>query len=183
MEMRRPESRASGDGQLKPQILKRYGSWDTNQHWDGYPQTREQEYDHTYGSYPQSFDHDKDNWSQNHQYCSDPSQSYQAQSRYHQEEYYEGPTSDPEDYFEEQLPQVIHQRQTSTSEMLVLDRFSGGLGYGYEPGVGLGGSAGPRNTGRVAMAGGGRKSVDVSMRFGVDFSDVPVFLQRVPFNV
>jgi hypothetical protein len=78
---------------------------------------------------------------------------------------------------QEELPQVIHRRQTSTSEMLVLDRFAGGLDYGYEPGVGLGGSAGTRNTGRLAA--GGRKSVDVSMRYGVDFSDVPVFLQRV----
>jgi len=65
--------------------------------------------------------------------------------------------------------------------MLVLDRFSGGLGYGYEPGAGLGGSAGTRNVGK--LAGGGRKSVDVSMQYGVDFSDVPVFLQRVKVEV
>jgi hypothetical protein len=61
--------------------------------------------------------------------------------------------------------------------MLILDRFAGGLAYGYEPGYGLGGSAGTRNVG--GLAGGGRKSVGSRVDYGLDFSDVPVFLRRV----
>ena len=66
----------------------------------------------------------------------------------------------------------------STQDMLVLDRYAGGLGYGFEPGYGLGGSAGTRNSGM--MNNGGRKGVDVSKQWGLDFSDVPVVMQRVP---
>ncbi len=51
-------------------------------------------------------------------------------------------------------------------------RYNGGLLYGYEPGIGLGGSAGTRG----ATTGASRKSVDVSRGFGVDLSDVPVFV-------
>ncbi|KAL8652945.1 MAG: hypothetical protein Q9210_002391 [Variospora velana] len=51
-------------------------------------------------------------------------------------------------------------------------RFEGGLQYGYEPGFGLGGSAGTRSTKNGAT----RKSVHVSQGFGVDLSDVPVFV-------
>ncbi|KAI4120096.1 MAG: hypothetical protein LQ345_000052 [Seirophora villosa] len=51
-------------------------------------------------------------------------------------------------------------------------RFEGGLQYGYEPGFGLGGSAGMRSTKNGAT----RKSVHVSQGFGVDLSDVPVFV-------
>jgi hypothetical protein len=64
-----------------------------------------------------------------------------------------------------------HRRQNSTNDMLVIDRFSGGLGYGYEHGTGLQGSAG--------LSGGGeKKSVEVSKAFGLDFTDVPVFYKR-----
>lgn len=64
-----------------------------------------------------------------------------------------------------------HRRQNSTNDMLVIDRFSGGLGYGYEHGAGLQGSAG--------LSGGGeKKSVEVSRAFGLDFTDVPVFYKR-----
>ncbi|MCJ1366968.1 hypothetical protein MMC16_006099 [Acarospora aff. strigata] len=53
-------------------------------------------------------------------------------------------------------------------------RYTGGLAYGYEPGYGLGGSAGTRNTKTAAS----RKSVDVSRGFGIDLSDVPIFVAR-----
>jgi hypothetical protein len=51
-------------------------------------------------------------------------------------------------------------------------RFEGGLGYGYEPGYGLGGSAGTRNMQSEAS----RKSVDVSKGYGIDLSDIPIFI-------
>ncbi|CZR63590.1 uncharacterized protein PAC_13487 [Phialocephala subalpina] len=120
------------------------------------PNQQSQEYDHTYGSslrYSHSYD-DKENF------------HHQAQ------EYYE-----MEQQEDAQLGEQIHQRKTSTSEMLVLDRFSGGLDYGYEPGLGLVGSAGTRSVGKMANA--NRKSVVAAERWGVDLSDVPVFLQRV----
>ena len=51
-------------------------------------------------------------------------------------------------------------------------RYDGGLLYGYEPGQGLGGSAGTRGAKTMAS----RKSVEVSKGFGLDLSDVPVFV-------
>ena len=54
-------------------------------------------------------------------------------------------------------------------------RYEGGLLYGYEPGFGLGGSAGTR----TPRTGATRKSVGVSSAFGVDLSDVPVFVGRI----
>ena len=51
-------------------------------------------------------------------------------------------------------------------------RFDGGLGYGYEPGQGVGGSAGTRNLPSKAS----RKSIEVSKGFGLDLSDIPVFI-------
>lgn len=58
-----------------------------------------------------------------------------------------------------------HQRQSSTADMLMLDGFSGGLDYG------LGGR------GKESRQ---RKSVRVSGEYGVDFSDVPLYLARTP---
>ena len=52
------------------------------------------------------------------------------------------------------------------------DRYDGGLLYGYEPGCGLGGSAGTRGR----KTGASRKSVEVSRGFGLDLSDVPIFV-------
>lgn len=52
------------------------------------------------------------------------------------------------------------------------ERFEGGLQYGYEPGFGLGGSAGTR----AKRTGATRKSVHTSQRYGVDLSDVPIFI-------
>ena len=51
-------------------------------------------------------------------------------------------------------------------------RYEGGLSYGYEPGFGLGGSAGTRSV----KTGATRKSIQMSRGFGVDLSDVPVFV-------
>lgn len=55
-------------------------------------------------------------------------------------------------------------------------RYAGGLQYGYEPGCGLGGSAGTRSAKTEAS----RKSVEVSRGFGLDLSDVPVFVAPTP---
>ncbi|MCJ1485566.1 hypothetical protein MMC06_005741 [Schaereria dolodes] len=51
-------------------------------------------------------------------------------------------------------------------------RYEGGLYFGYEPGFGLGGSAGTRSR----KSGATRKSVDVSLGYGIDLSDVPIFV-------
>ncbi|MCJ1230571.1 hypothetical protein MMC12_007245 [Toensbergia leucococca] len=51
-------------------------------------------------------------------------------------------------------------------------RFEGGLLFGYESGVGLGGSAGTRSL----KSGASRKCVDVSLGFGIDLSDIPIFV-------
>ncbi len=51
-------------------------------------------------------------------------------------------------------------------------RFAGGFQYGYEPGCGLGGSAGTR----VAQSRASRKGINVSSNYGLDLSDVPIFL-------
>ena len=59
----------------------------------------------------------------------------------------------------------------------VTGRYEGGLQYNYEPGCGLGGSAGTRGAKTEAS----RKSVEVSKGFGVDLSDVPVFVATAPW--
>ena len=53
-------------------------------------------------------------------------------------------------------------------------RYDGGLAYGYEPGIGVGGSAGTRS----AKTGASRKSIGFSQGYGVDLSDVPIFVVR-----
>ena len=69
----------------------------------------------------------------------------------------------------------IHQQRVATtsaaSEQLI-GRYAGGLSYGYEPGLGLGGSAGTRS----ATTSASRKSVNVSRGYGVDLSDIPIFV-------
>lgn len=61
-------------------------------------------------------------------------------------------------------------------DVVVIDRYSGGLDYGYEGrGYGVGGSAGTRQLHSYAS----RKSMHFSNQFGVDLSDVPLFVQRV----
>ena len=55
-------------------------------------------------------------------------------------------------------------------------RYQGGFEYGYEPGVGIGGSAGTR----VPKNGATRKSVDVGKMYGIDLSDVPIFVKHGP---
>lgn len=61
---------------------------------------------------------------------------------------------------------------TSAHFSTLADRFAGGFHYGYEPGFGLGGSAGMR----IAKSTASRKSVNMSRGYGLDLSDVPVFL-------
>ncbi|KAH8594066.1 hypothetical protein B0O99DRAFT_595778 [Bisporella sp. PMI_857] len=166
IQLRRPESVQPGVEGPRPwmpaKIEKRkseqgiFNSWNTSmQKWDGYERRQASvEYDHTYG---REYD----------------AMRYSQYERQHDEaEYYDGPS-----YEEEDLSQAVHQRNASTSGMLVLEPFAGGLEYGYEPGLGLGGSAGTRNGGRMAK--GSRRSVPASMDYGIDLSDVPVFLQRV----
>ena len=55
-------------------------------------------------------------------------------------------------------------------------RYEGGLSFGYEPGFGLGGSAGTR----AMRTGASRKSVEVSQGYGLDLSDVPIFVAPSP---
>jgi hypothetical protein len=146
-----------------------YGSKALGQEW----KQREGSYDHTYGSgdYPSSSTSDKENRHQVH-----PSIPTQQLNRY-------GGEQEPEYYADENQDTAfatsLHESHNSTSEMLILDRFAGGLGYGYDPGYGIGGSAGTRNTGRLGYRGENRKSVRESERWGVDLSDVPVFLRQV----
>lgn len=61
---------------------------------------------------------------------------------------------------------------TSAASEQLIGRYAGGLSYGYEPGHGLGGSAGTRS----ATTSASRKSVNVSRGYGVDLSDIPVFV-------
>ena len=59
-----------------------------------------------------------------------------------------------------------------TTSSPLMQRYGGGLLYGYEPGQGLGGSAGTRGGQNIAS----RKSVELSKGYGIDLSDVPVFI-------
>ncbi|KAF2764811.1 hypothetical protein EJ03DRAFT_15062 [Teratosphaeria nubilosa] len=65
-------------------------------------------------------------------------------------------------------------RQPKKTEGSLHDRYSGGLGYDWDRVSGFGGSAGTRTSGCE----GNRKSVHMSEEFGIDLSDVPVFLQK-----
>lgn len=57
----------------------------------------------------------------------------------------------------------------------LFDRFSGGLDYGWERGAGFSGSAGTREKNSDKAK---RKSLLLSENFGVDLSDVPVFVVK-----
>ncbi|KXT18157.1 hypothetical protein AC579_7707 [Pseudocercospora musae] len=59
----------------------------------------------------------------------------------------------------------------------VPDRFSGGLGYGWDRETGFSGSAGSRNASTETV---NRKSVKTSETYGLDLTDIPIFLQRRP---
>ena len=61
---------------------------------------------------------------------------------------------------------------TESNVQRLSGRYDGGLNFGYEPGLGVGGSAGTRNM----KTGASRKSVQVSMGYGIDLSDVPIFV-------
>ncbi|MCJ1247470.1 hypothetical protein MMC30_004684 [Trapelia coarctata] len=64
------------------------------------------------------------------------------------------------------------QNVSSANSTASPGRFDGGLSFGYEPGHGVGGSAGTRNM----KTGASRKSVEVSRGYGLDLSDVPIFV-------
>ncbi|EME80127.1 uncharacterized protein MYCFIDRAFT_216109 [Pseudocercospora fijiensis CIRAD86] len=59
----------------------------------------------------------------------------------------------------------------------VPDRFSGGLGYGWDRETGFIASAGSRNGSTETV---NRKSVKTSETYGLDLTDIPIFLQRRP---
>ena len=71
-------------------------------------------------------------------------------------------------------PQATSNTVATTTQAFerLTGRYEGGLSYGYEPGYGLGGSAGTRNVKNGAT----RKSLQMSQGYGVDLSDVPVFV-------
>ena len=56
----------------------------------------------------------------------------------------------------------------------LVGRYDGGLSYGYESGLGVGGSAGTRGEQTSAS----RKGIDISKDWGIDFSDVPIFVAK-----
>jgi hypothetical protein len=184
IEMKRPESarpsfeygRAEFEGQMKQPGLSHHVSFDNSQQSRG---QRYSEYGHSapLSHEPAFYSEDRFGGEYDHTYGSHNKENIYSHTEPHEDmAYYDGPSQDDAEYQDQQyLPQAIHQN--STEDMLTLDRYEGGLGYSYEPGYGLGGSAGMRNVGK--MAAGERKSVDVSMQYGIDFSDVPVFLQRV----
>ncbi|KAK5164039.1 uncharacterized protein LTR77_010130 [Saxophila tyrrhenica] len=66
--------------------------------------------------------------------------------------------------------------QSMVHDSSLFDRYAGGMQYGYEKGSGFGGSAGTRSHGKSRAE---RKSRELSVGFGVDLSDVPVFLRKV----
>lgn len=68
----------------------------------------------------------------------------------------------------------FHEKSDTIDSLI--DRYSGGLQYGYEKGSGIGGSAGTR----PKSGGAQRKSqLGVGDAFGLDLSDVPVMLRKV----
>jgi len=83
-----------------------------------------------------------------------------------EEQYYEAPGFHSDFHAQERL---MMQQKARSSDILVLDRYSSGLGYGD-----FGGSVRTRTVGGVE-----RKSVPAETDYGLDFSDVPVMLQRV----
>lgn len=70
----------------------------------------------------------------------------------------------------EPVPSMPQNKSTS-----MLDRYSGGLGYGWDRSTGFGGSAGTRSSGTESA---NRKSVKISEDYGLDLSDIPVFLRK-----
>ena len=70
------------------------------------------------------------------------------------------------------IPYSAVDADESTTSRPMAQRYEGGLLYGYEPGQGLGGSAGIRGAQTLAS----RKSVELSKGYGIDLSDVPVFI-------
>ena len=61
---------------------------------------------------------------------------------------------------------------------VVMDRYSGGLQYGYQRGVGLQGSSGLRGSVQQNVSTAPRTGNQFSEQFGLDLGDVPMFLRR-----
>jgi hypothetical protein len=77
-----------------------------------------------------------------------------------------------------QRAEISNERASSQppEDITMYGRYSGGLHYNYEGrGYGVGGSAGTRQLHSAAS----RKSMHYSHQFGVDLSDVPVFVQQM----
>ncbi|GAB7359258.1 hypothetical protein MBLNU230_g5915t1 [Neophaeotheca triangularis] len=101
-----------------------------------------------------------------------PQQHYQNYS-------YHSPSPQPHRPQQDQTyrpsPRPLQSLQPAKSSPNSLhDRYSGGFEYGWQRGEGFGGSAGTRASGD----GGARKGLKLSEAWGVDMSDVPVFVQR-----
>ncbi|TVY56189.1 hypothetical protein LCER1_G002504 [Lachnellula cervina] len=160
MEMSRPSSARPSVEQVRPtpQTLRGYGSFDHVQRagWEN---------DHANTSYSLAY--------------SDPSASAPAPQA-EEGEYYD---QDDDSLLAPHIPERNHARSNSTEDMLILDRYTGGLGYGFED-RGLVGSAGTRNIGSGVLSGqwAGRKGEWGAREWGVDLSDVPIFLQQ-RFNI
>lgn len=73
------------------------------------------------------------------------------------------------------LSQSQNASMPQLKDASVLDRYSGGLGYGWDRSTGFGGSAGTLSSGTESA---NRKSVKISEDYGLDLSDVPVFLRK-----
>lgn len=73
-----------------------------------------------------------------------------------------------------QVSRPANKSSTTKSAQIntLAGRFAGGFHYEYEPGFGLGGSSGTRTGSSRAS----RKSVGVSQGYGLDLSDVPIFV-------
>ncbi|KAJ8608794.1 hypothetical protein MRB53_039479 [Persea americana] len=76
-------------------------------------------------------------------------------------------------------PPYAHQHHAHRTSESLIDRYGGGLGYGWDRRLGFNGSAGTRSAPDSGTT-VNRKSVLISNTYGLDLSDVPVFLRRNP---
>lgn len=151
---RRPGSARPSIDFQRPQLERNVRSYEGFENspepsWNGYGAGRDTEYNHTYG---------RSSPNKENRHPSPSKEYYEPEPNYF----------DQESQFQQQdVEQTIHQRNASTSSMLVLDRFTGGLDYGYEPGMGIGGSAGTRNTGnRLNKGDKKRRGCEFDARIG-----------------
>ncbi|KAG9233745.1 hypothetical protein BJ875DRAFT_511365 [Amylocarpus encephaloides] len=174
MEIRRSATaQPNNDRHYSQQNWDEYGSYEQSQaqRWTG----------HSTGShrnYTPQWQHRQTSANYNHTYESPVLPS--TDSQYHsydnaEDDYY--PQDDANSVQDTNLPQKIHPRTNSTDEMMFLDRFSSSLGCNYDPSMGFVSGAESRTSGQKSSA--PRKSVEASQLYGVDLSNVPLFLQGV----